>query len=89
MDLPHPDRHRWIKVISEINRKINAVGEEAPGFSGEGQPQQPPQLSRGQSGVSRGLALRSDPAELNRILRERAARLAREREERASPLRGA
>jgi len=23
MSLPHPERHRWVKVISGINKKIN------------------------------------------------------------------
>lgn len=24
LDMPHKERHRWVQVISEINRKINA-----------------------------------------------------------------
>jgi hypothetical protein len=23
MEIPHPERHRWVKVISSINSKIN------------------------------------------------------------------
>jgi hypothetical protein len=29
MDIPHPERHRWVKVISGINKKINERAEEA------------------------------------------------------------
>ena len=29
MTLPHPERHRWVKVISSINKKINERAEAA------------------------------------------------------------
>ena len=34
MALPHPERHRWVKVISSINRKINDGAEPKKKSSG-------------------------------------------------------
>ena len=38
--LPHPERHRWVKEISEINKKINQ-GTAAPIAEKPAQPVQP------------------------------------------------
>ena len=39
LDLPHRERHRWVKEISKINKKINTSTSSAPaggGFGGGG-----------------------------------------------------
>lgn len=40
MSLPHPERHRWVKVISGINKQINAPekprAQEPPPFAPKG-----------------------------------------------------
>ena len=30
MGIPHKERHRWVKEISEINKKINKAAEPEP-----------------------------------------------------------
>jgi hypothetical protein len=36
MSLPHKERHRWVREISEINRKINQGAEEQEPATGSG-----------------------------------------------------
>lgn len=79
MDLPHPERHRWVKVISEINQRINATQAGAPAEAAPA-PRTPPPLPPPKPGADRlspGVALRSDPSALQKVLAERAAREAK------------
>jgi hypothetical protein len=79
-DLAHPERHRWVKVISEINQKIN----ETQGGGGVGPmsriPQGPPQRP-GSSRLSGGKTLVNDIEAVRKALAERARREKEEQEQ--------
>jgi hypothetical protein len=77
--MAHPERHRWVKVISEINQRINEtqgggieVGSNIPRI-----PQGPPQRP-GTSRLKGGKTLVNDIEAVRKALAERARR---EREE--------
>jgi hypothetical protein len=52
MELPHKERHRWVREISEINRKINeGAGVAATAAPGGGSVALPSQMGIGGFGV--------------------------------------
>jgi hypothetical protein len=51
MDIPHPERHRWVKVISSINKKINETQGAAAGAKKPTAPKPQPPMRMGMGGV--------------------------------------
>lgn len=51
MDLPHPERHRWVKVISSINKKINDAANEKAPAKRSNKPIVPPPVRMGMGGI--------------------------------------
>ncbi|MFC1705837.1 DUF6760 family protein [Planctomycetota bacterium] len=84
LNLNHSERHRWIKEISEINKRINAVqpGVASGAMSAVSESPRPAiSLSAPRSGSRRsrrGMTLTSDPEAVRRALAEREARERRE-----------
>lgn len=50
MTIPHPERHRWVKVISGINKKINETAS-ASAAKVAAKVAKPPRPQRNLSGV--------------------------------------
>jgi len=80
MSLHHGERHRWVKEISEINKRINATqagpapaAQPATQAAAPAPPRQPPPPP-GVSRMGPGVAMRNDPEAVRKALAEAEAR---------------